>query len=394
MRDLHDPHGGTVADIMASSRPASDFPPPNGAPPGKANGAAPGTKPAPDFAALLTACRVSPTGLESPPVVFSIERDGKSYPFAMAGAIVGIIGKAKSRKTGFVKCLAAAPFTPAPVLGCIKSHLLPDAAVLYFDTEQGGYWSQTTLQSILRLAEKPFDQPPANLHYFDIRRLSPSDRRDFISYTVANTPNIGAVIVDGARDLVDSINDEKEATDFFTWVFSLPGNERFATVLALHQNKSEFDSSPRGHIGTELLNKGEAVVSVTRDKQDKRFSIVRAEYCRGEDFPQFAFTVDEHNTPTLAEDFEPSGEREGDKPTRPNTDPSNFELETHKEVLQNIKRRGGSLKYADLHGAIRAEFEAMGIRFGRQKAEHYLKWYEKQRFVSKPEKGWQWTITV
>ena len=58
----------------------------------------------------------------------------------------------------------------------------------------------------------------------------------------------------------------------------------------IHQNKN--DNNARGHLGTEIVNKSESVISVTRVKT---VSVVKAEYCRDKEFAPFAFTVDEQS---------------------------------------------------------------------------------------------------
>jgi hypothetical protein len=73
-------------------------------------------------------------------------------------------------------------------------------------------------------------------------------------------------------------------------------------VTVLHQNKS--DTNARGHIGTELMNKSETVISVTKSEQDKEISIVEPVACRNIDFEPFGFEINEDGIPILAENFE------------------------------------------------------------------------------------------
>ena len=57
-------------------------------------------------------------------------------------------------------------------------------------------------------------------------------------------------------------------------------------TTVLHQNPK--DRKVRGHIGTELTNKSEAVISVTKEKGE---SIVRCEQIRGREFKPFKFGI-------------------------------------------------------------------------------------------------------
>ena len=51
------------------------------------------------------------------------------------------------------------------------------------------------------------------------------------------------------------------------------------------------DKSARGHIGSEIQNKSETVISVTKDITDKTISNVKHEFARGMDFEDFSFTI-------------------------------------------------------------------------------------------------------
>ena len=73
-------------------------------------------------------------------------------------------------------------------------------------------------------------------------------------------------------------------------------------ACVLHQNKN--DTNARGHIGTELMNKSETVLSVTVDAADKAVSVVVAEFCRNIAPERFAFEVID-NLPEIVEDYKP-----------------------------------------------------------------------------------------
>ena len=72
-------------------------------------------------------------------------------------------------------------------------------------------------------------------------------------------------------------------------------------INVLHQNKS--DTNARGHIGTELINKAETVLSVTVNDQNKEISIVEAQMCRGIEPRPFAFEII-NGIPSIVENFE------------------------------------------------------------------------------------------
>jgi hypothetical protein len=59
-------------------------------------------------------------------------------------------------------------------------------------------------------------------------------------------------------------------------------------ILLLHQNKTDMNA--RGHIGTELLNKAETTISVTKDAKTGIFTIA-CEMSRDISFDDFGFTI-------------------------------------------------------------------------------------------------------
>ena len=94
-----------------------------------------------------------------------------------------------------------------------------------------------------------------------------------IKEVITKTPNVGMVAIDGIRDLLKTgINDEQAATEltslFLKWSYDL----NLHIVLLLHQNKG--DEHARGHIGSEVVNKAETTISVTKEGNNNMFRVV------------------------------------------------------------------------------------------------------------------------
>ena len=69
----------------------------------------------------------------------------------------------------------------------------------------------------------------------------------------------------------------------------------------LHLNKG--DDNVRGHIGTELNNKAETVLVISKSSQDNNISEVRSMHIRDKDFSPFAFRIDENGLPEEVSDY-------------------------------------------------------------------------------------------
>ncbi len=123
-----------------------------------------------------------------------------------------------------------------------------------------------------------------------------------------------------------------------------------SVCTVLHQNKS--DTNARGHIGTELQNKSETVISVTKSEQDKDISIVEPVACRNIDFEPFGFEINEDGIPILAENMEVRTATKKDK-----FDPT--ELEDHKkyQLLTEVFSHEKEIKYGALKNQLKLAYK-------------------------------------
>jgi hypothetical protein len=63
----------------------------------------------------------------------------------------------------------------------------------------------------------------------------------------------------------------------------------------LHLNKG--DDNTRGHLGTELNNKAETILQITKDEFDKDVSSVTAMFICDRDFEPFTFRINADSLP-------------------------------------------------------------------------------------------------
>lgn len=211
-----------------------------------------------------------------------------------------INGKPKSRKSFFISIAVSTVLKSDLLLNQFRGCLTHDKRkVIYFDTEQSKYHLQLALRRICKQIEADI---PEDLKEYHLRSKNPLERLKIIEYAIYNTPNLGFVVIDGIKDLVNSINDEAEATMIASKLLKWTEDLNIHIVTVLHQNKS--DKNARGHIGTELINKAETVLSVTKNEKDNDISIVAAQMCRNIEPNPFAFEINEEGLPVLVENFE------------------------------------------------------------------------------------------
>lgn len=250
-----------------------------------------------------------------------------------------IIGKAKSRKSFFISIAISTALSKDKILNRFKSYLPPNRSeVVYFDTEQSKYYVQ---KAVKRICEQINEPEPNNLSTFHLRSLNPSERLIFIEKEIYSNDKIGFVVIDGIKDLVTSINDESEATMIASKLLKWSEERNIYILTVLHQNKS--DNNARGHIGTELINKAQTVLSITKAENDNDISIVEPQQCRDKEPESFAFEINDFGIPVIAEDFELRTETKNNKFNI-------LGLEAFKkfQLLTEVFSNGESFSYSEL----------------------------------------------
>ena len=291
--------------------------------------------------AKLEDLKINPNDVLRPPQVALQLKNIKTDGFSILGTLGNfsmIIGKAKSRKSFYVNIALSAAVSTKLVLDRFKGELPIDQnEVLYFDTEQGKYHVQLAVKRICKQIDI---EEPENLHVYHLRSQTPAERLRLIEFAIYNNDKIGLVVIDGIKDLITSINDEGEATMVASKLLKWSEERNIHIIVVLHQNKS--DTNARGHIGTELNNKAETVLSVTVSEGNNEISIVEPQMCRNVAPEVFAFEVID-DMPVAVENFTARTERKKKR----------FEildLEDSKklQLLTEVFATGGEFSYSEM----------------------------------------------
>ena len=236
---------------------------------------------------ILSASQIKATDTyETPPQIIWIDNS----TIATLGNFSASTGKAKSKKTFNVSALVAASLAGKQVLN-YRAHL-PEGKrrILYVDTEQSRYHCHTVLERILRLAGLPTTADSENLDFICLREYSPTVRISVIDYALRQGKGYGLVIIDGIRDLMLDINSTSESVEVINKMMEWSSRYDLHIHCVLHLNKG--DNNVRGHIGTEMSNKAETVLVISKCNENPSVSEVHALHIREKEFKPFAFTVD------------------------------------------------------------------------------------------------------
>tara|TARA_R110001599_G_scaffold1889_1_gene9490 strand:+ start:22471 stop:23505 length:1035 start_codon:yes stop_codon:yes gene_type:complete len=300
---------------------------------------------------------------EAPPVCFEIG----GIPVATFGNFSLITGKAKSKKTFLVSLIVKCLLSENPQNEFISS---PNkiSEIIFVDTEQSMF-------DVYNVANRMFTNPKdkKRLRVYSLRSLGRLDRKRLIKDIIKNIKPKSLLIIDGLRDLVSSVNDEEQASEINDLLLRATEEKETHIIGVLHQNK--VNKNPRGHLGTEMTNKAETVISVA--KVNSATSKVTATQCRRVEFSGFQFTVDENGVPFI-ENYLVKNKRGRRKKL-----PSEIEKKTHKEILESIDRSIESKKpsYKEILNAIKDSVENEIEPIGGNKAKEYLNYYEVEKFI-------------
>ena len=147
----------------------------------------------------------------------------------------------------------------------------------------------------------------------------------------------------------------------------------------LHLNKG--DDNTRGHLGTELNNKAETVLQITKDDFERDISSVAAMHIRDRDFEPFAFRINADGLPELVEDYQ----------LRQTTAAKSFDYaevsaDKHREALELLFSEADRVSYSSLIGRLQSSYASIGHSFGINKAKQLKVFLENKRMIVKEDR--------
>ena len=289
-------------------------------------------------------------------------------------------GKAKSKKTFNISAMVAAAITNSTVLN--YRACLPEGKrnILYFDTEQSKFHCHTVLERIYKLSGLSLQEDDPRLMFWGLREYTPKLRIAVIDYALRKYDEVGLVIIDGLRDLMYDINNGKEATDVMTVLMAWTSVYELHIHTVLHLNKN--DNNPRGHIGTELENKAETVLIISKNTMNNSVSEVKPMHMRDKEFTTFAFHIDDNKLPVLDSSMSVTVVKPREKSL------VSLDNEVHQEILGKVFEENTPTKYNELVDVVAQAYEAAGYKRGMNGIKGLLKLLTSKGIIVKEENGY------
>ena len=105
-------------------------------------------------------------------------------------------------------------------------------------------------------------------------------------------------MIDGVADLVEDINDIEQSNKIISTLMKWSKDYNLYISTIIHQNKN--DNYATGHLGSALIKKSEAVISVEKHSENPKYSKVSCDNIRGAmEFEDFSFYIDDNLMPKI-----------------------------------------------------------------------------------------------
>lgn len=193
------------------------------------------------------------------------------------GDIITFCGLQKTRKSSVATCAASCFITGGSNKSLKFEAENPEGRnLIYIDTEQSKYENWWTCNHMLW--QQGLAQNRPNFYAFRVTELDLTKKIQFLDYVVKKVGNIGCVLLDGIVDLCQDYNDQKESRALVEWIRRIASINNFLLINVLHNARST--GKARGHLGTELLNKGKCNINITKDKE-MNYSTLEIDDLRG-----------------------------------------------------------------------------------------------------------------
>lgn len=209
----------------------------------------------------------------------------QEYPLAGFGMIGCFTGHEKAGKSYLMGKMVSSHLASGFDLFTWRLDLRGRKAV-YFDTEQSQFFYSLTQR---RIHEDGFIKGNIDAYSaYHLRSFAPGNRMAILEHYVNNTPNIGALFIDGFVDLIEDYNDLRMSQYVVNKLMEWSDTRKILIIGVIHLNKG--DGKIRGHLGSEIKNKAEFVVTSTKEEQGRY--VCSNPTGRFAEFPQFEWYRD------------------------------------------------------------------------------------------------------
>lgn len=188
------------------------------------------------------------------------------------GNLTNIIAQAKGGKSAFNGAMISAAIcaelvTKRDTLG-ITATAPGQKQLVHIDTEQSPFDHDQLIRRALRRAG--VTQEPSWLASYALAGLSPDKLRESLRHLMQLAEYEGgvyAVMIDGAADMVNDVNDAAECNGFVAELHALAIKFDCPIINTVHENPGQDLGKMRGHFGSQLERKAEANLRLKKTEE-------------------------------------------------------------------------------------------------------------------------------
>jgi hypothetical protein len=302
-----------------------------------------------------------------------------SFDLCTLGNFSAISGKSKSGKTLLISAMVASALSSDEVLGKFQGTLPADNPnIIYIDTEMADYDLQWVMKRIIKLSKVNESDTNKLISFYKFREKNTEIRNQLIDVAIRSTPDVGLVIIDGIRDLVMDINNPEESTIAINNIMKWTDMYHVHIITVLHQNPgSQTGNKLRGHIGTEAMNKAEAVISIVKEN-DASFGTVKSDFMRRESFKSFGLEYDKDTGLPKVIDLD----------AQPNVNkPDDIESVEHDKVIDKMFSKQDKFTKMDFREKAKVLMLMMGYNISKRNLTKFIDHWIVHKLVKETREG-------
>ena len=214
---------------------------------------------------------------------------------ATYGNIVAISGLQKSGKSSLCNIILAGCFSDNidGVPEGIKIKQCDGKAVIHFDTEQAKHHHYNNIKySVLKRIQ--LKDAPDNFYTYNIKGVYINKSMQMLDEVchAANLKHNGIhlLFIDGIADFLNGVNNEEESNAVIKHLECLATKYNMLVIVVIHRNPN--DMKVRGHLGSQLLRKCEAVLNMKKDGDKSYIDPEELRTAAKGNIPKYLFAYD------------------------------------------------------------------------------------------------------
>lgn len=305
------------------------------------------------------------------PYIYTLENDEK-YIIGSIHNLSVLSGKAKVGKTLLLNEITNSAFKDEKVFH--YSEKILSKKIVYIDTEQSRNHSRLINERIKRTSNKERDYLASRFELFNVTNRSHEERIDVIEEKLYSDSDIAILIIDGIVDLVRNYNNPDEVSKLMTRLLKWKDENPVHIMVVIHENKG--NSLLRGHLGTELMNKAETIIGVSKNNDVIK---VKCKASRNKEFKPKAFKILDDG---ILEPIIGFSGKENENSIE------NLSQDEHLELLDIVFEGVEEMQYSELITNLKeALFIQHSISLGVDKVKKRITYYVDEGFLIKERRG-------